>query len=198
MAVPLIGPFMLEQSLLRHWIEKAREGDAAAFERIVLLHERMVLRTAQRLLMNTEDAKDAAQEVFLRLHKNLGRFREDKELGPWVYRMTVNVCLDSKRRSRASVPMEQAAEPRDKAPNPEQVVRAAQERELIAEAMRRLPARERAAIVLRDLEGCSTADTAQILRSSEGTVRSQISTARAKIRSFVAERLARRANGGGT
>jgi len=196
MAVPLTGQvwtgaFMLEQSLLRHWIEKARAGDAAAFERIMRLHERMVLRTAQRLLMNTEDAKDAAQEVFLKMHKNLGRFREDQYLAPWLYRMTVNVCLDSKRRAKACVPMEQAAEPRDSARGPEEALSATQERDLIKAALRQLPERERAAIVLRDLEGCSTAETAGILGSSEGTVRSQISTARVKIRKFVAAQLRR-------
>lgn len=182
---------MSEQSLLGHWIEKARTGDTAAFERIMLLHERMVLRTAQRLLLNAEDAKDAAQEVFLKMHKNLGRFREDKELAPWLYRMTVNVCLDSKRRRRPGMPIEHAAEPQDTALDPEEALRAAQERNLVEAALRQLPERERAAIVLRDLEGCSTAEAAGILGSSEGTVRSQISTARTKIRKFVAEQLSK-------
>jgi RNA polymerase sigma-70 factor, ECF subfamily len=196
MAVPLAGAFMLEQSLLRHWIQKARAGDAAAFERIMLLHERMVLRTAQRLLMNSEDAKDAAQEVFLKMHKNLGRFRDNKDLGPWLYRMTVNVCLDSKRRRKAGVPLEEAAEPWDSAPDPEEALSAAQDRTLVNAALRRLPERERAAIVLRDLEGWSTAETADILGSSEGTIRSQISTARTKIKRFIAGQLGRPAAGG--
>ncbi|HEX3681235.1 MAG TPA: sigma-70 family RNA polymerase sigma factor [Bryobacteraceae bacterium] len=200
MAVPLTSEvwtaaFMLEQSPLRHWIEQAKAGDASAFERIMVLHERMVLRTAQRLLMNAEDAKDAAQEVFLKLHKKLGRFREDKDLAPWLYRMTVNVCLDSKRRVRTGVPREQALEPRDGARGPEEAFRAAQERDLLQAALRQLSERERAAIVLRDLEGCSTAQAAAILGSSEGTVRSQISSARVKIRKFIAERLRRRGGG---
>jgi RNA polymerase sigma-70 factor, ECF subfamily len=200
MAVPLTGEvwtgaFILEQTLLRHWIERARAGDASAFERIMLLHERMVLRTAQRLLMNAEDAKDAAQEVFLKLHKNLGRFRDDEDLAPWLYRMTVNVCLDSKRRARAAVPMEQAAEPRDSARGPEEALHAIEERDLLQAALRQLPERERAAIVLRDLEGCSTAEAAAMLGSSEGTVRSQISTARVKIKKFIIGRLSRRGGG---
>src|ERR1700761_6982866 len=147
MAVPLAGAFMLEQTLLRHWIEKAKAGDAAAFGRIMLLHERMVLRTAQRLLLNTEDAKDAAQEVFLKMHKHLGRFRENQDLAPWLYRMTVNVCLDSKRRTKSGVPMAQTAEPPDRARDPEQAFCAAQERDLLHAALSRLPERERAAIV---------------------------------------------------
>jgi|SRR5579875_341055 len=190
------GAIRLEQSLLRHWIEKAKAGDEEAFERILLAHERMVLRTAQRLLLDTEDAKDAAQEVFLKLHRKLGRFREDGDLGPWLYRMTVNVCLDSKRRGRAGMGIDETAEPRDTALGPEEALRAAQERQLLMTALRQLPERERAAIVLRDLEGCSTAEAADILGSSEGTVRSQISSARVKIKKFVAERLKRPGAGG--
>ena len=78
MTCPIPGPIRLEQTLLRHWIERARESDANAFERILRLHERMVLRTAQRVLLNEEDAKDVAQEVFLKLHRHLGSFREEK------------------------------------------------------------------------------------------------------------------------
>jgi RNA polymerase sigma-70 factor, ECF subfamily len=182
---------MSEQSLLRHWIERARAGDADAFERILRLHERMVLRTAQRVLLNEEDAKDAAQEVFLKLHRHLGRFRKDQDLGPWLYRMTVNVCLDWRRRARPGVPIEQAAEPRDAAGDPEDAMHAAQQRQFLRAALRQLPERERAALVLRDIEGCTTAEAAAILGSSEGTVRSQISTARARIRKFLAGQLGR-------
>lgn len=182
--------------MLRHYIQQAKGGDASAFERIILVHERMVLRTAQRLLLNAEDARDAAQEVFLKMHKNLGSFREEKALAPWLYRMTVNVCLDSKRRRRTGVPMEETAELRDSARDPEEALCAAEERELVKAALRQLPERERAAIVLRDVDGLSTAEAAAILGSSEGTVRSQISTARTKIRKFIAGRLSRPAMGG--
>lgn len=177
------------RSMLRQWIEKAKTGDQAAFERILILHERMVLQTAQRLLLNVEDAKDAAQEVFLRLHRHLGRFHDDKDFIPWLYRMTVNICLDSKRRSKDNVSIEQTREVTDASLDPEQALRVAQERALLIAALCRLPGRERLAIVLRDLEGHSTAEVAGILGSSEGTVRSQISTGRAKIRKFVLEQL---------
>jgi RNA polymerase sigma-70 factor, ECF subfamily len=196
MAVPFTAHFMFERTLLRHRIERARAGDAAAFESILVEHQRMVLRTAQRLLMDADEAKDAAQEVFLRLHRNLGRFREDADLKPWLYRITVNICLDSKRRSKLSLSIDHAPEPPDTAPDPEQSLRAAEERALVTEALRQLPGRERAAIVLRDLEGCTTAEVAEILGSSETTVRSQISTGRARIRNFVFERLRKPPAGG--
>jgi RNA polymerase sigma-70 factor, ECF subfamily len=191
MAVPWIGYFMLEQSLLRQLIKEAKSGDAAAFERIIIVHERMVLRLAQRLLLNREDAKDAAQEVFIRLHRNLSRFQEEKDFGPWLYRMTVNICRDSLRRSPRGPSSDLILEIPDRALDPEQSLLLAQRQKLVLSALESLSAREREVIVLRDLEGCSTSEVAQALRISEATVRSQISTARVKIKRFVMTRFRR-------
>ncbi len=69
-------------------------GDAAAFEQIVVRHERRVLTLSWRLLGAMEDAQDAAQEVFLRIFKYLHRFDSRKPFEPWLVRMTVNVCRD--------------------------------------------------------------------------------------------------------
>jgi RNA polymerase sigma-70 factor (ECF subfamily) len=137
----------------------------------VLLHERLVLRLAQRLLLNRDMAQDAAQEVFLRLHGKLSKFQEGKELGPWLYRITVNVCHDLRRRSKPVLPLDLAPVPSDDTPDPEQLVQRAQRRELVAAALEELTRREREAIVLRDLEGLSTAEVARILGSTETTVR---------------------------
>ena len=184
---------MLEQNLLRQWIKEAKAGDFAAFERIVLLHERLVLRFAQRFLLNREDAKDAAQEVFLRLHRNLNRFEEDRDLLPWLYRMTANICFDIARRSKPALQADGTSDPVDDSLNPEQAFSRKQEHALIAIGLAELSPHERMAIVLRDLEGRSTAEVAQTMGSSESTVRSQISTGRVKLRDFVMNRIRRRA-----
>jgi RNA polymerase sigma-70 factor (ECF subfamily) len=191
MAVPWSGHFMLEYTLLRQWIESAKTGDEAAFERILVMHEKLVLRVARRILPDPEDAKDAAQEVFLRLHRNLQRFEADKQLTPWLYRMTVNIALDVCRRSKRNEAFEPNAEPVDRTPDPEQTLLGEQRRRIIAAALTRLSPKERAAIVLRDMEGLSTADVARILESSETTVRSHISTGKAKLKSIVEARLRR-------
>lgn len=192
MAVPWTADFMLEQSLLREWIKQAKAGDLDAFERILRAHERTVLRFARLLLGNGEDAKDAAQEVFVRLFKHLGRFREDGEVGPWLYRVTANVCHDLRRRRKQSMRAEEIEAPAD-AEDPEQALTAAQQRAMLAAALETLTERERAAIVLRDMEGFSTAEVARILGSSETTVRSQISTGRVKLKTFIARKLRRKA-----
>jgi RNA polymerase sigma-70 factor (ECF subfamily) len=182
---------MAEQGLLRELVRNAKCGDAAAFERIIALHEHMVLRVAQRLLANNEDAKDTAQEVFLRLHRKLGRLEEDRDLAPWLYRVTVNVCRDVVRRSRKSAPMNEAESVASDEEGPEAAAITAQQKRLVLAALARLTHREREAVVLRDLEGRTTSEIAGILGSSEGTVRSQLSTGRVKIRNYIADRTRR-------
>src|SRR5690242_14629893 len=76
----------------------AQAGDRAAFERLMRQHERLVLTTALRLLGNREDARDAAQEVFLRLYRNLAKVESARNLAGWLYRVTVNVCHDQRRK----------------------------------------------------------------------------------------------------
>src|SRR5689334_10346638 len=81
--------------------ERAKSGDVAAFEEIFDSYQRKVLLTAWRILGNREDARDAAQEVFLRVYKYLGRFRSDQDFAAWLYRIIVNVCRDhAQKRGR--------------------------------------------------------------------------------------------------
>lgn len=162
--------------------EAAGAGEQARFERLMAEHERMVLRTAFRLMGSSEDARDAAQEVFLRLFRHLGRIDEERDLRPWLYRVTVNVCHDLRRRSaHDELTDAQAAAGAD----PEETAGAAERLRRLERALRRLPEKERAALVLRDIEGLPSREVAAILGSSEATVRSQIASARLKLRTWI-------------
>ncbi len=176
-------------------VERARVGDAGAFERLLRAHERQVVSTAWRLLGRLEDAEDAAQEVFLRLYRHLGRFDARRALEPWLYRVTVNVCRDLGRRQRRwPAPLEDSPEVgRMAASGPDPAARAAleEERRIVEEALRTLAEKERAALVLRDVEGLSTRQVAEVLGSKEVTVRSQICRARVKIKNYRQKRLSR-------
>lgn len=173
-------------------VERAKAGDPAAFEELIDCYQRKVLSTAWRMLANREDAHDAAQEVFLRVHKYLHGFRSDQDFAAWLYRIIVNVCRDQirKRGGRhqfASFESEREAGTLEALVSSEDVEANAiksQQRALIAEALDTLSTKERAAIVLRDLEGLSTEEVARVLGSSQATVRSQISSARAKIKQY--------------
>ena len=165
-------------------------ADLAVFERIMAQSERLVLRTALRLLNNQPDAQDAAQEVFLRLYKHLGAL-DERGCQAWLYRVTVNVCRDIARSRRRSVALEELPEPAAPQPGTQHDVERAQQREIVRRGLARLGEKERAALVLRDVEGLSTREVADILGSSENTVRSQICSARLKLRDF-ASRVLRR------
>ncbi len=166
-------------------IAAARAGDLAAFESLMRQHERLVLVTAVRLLGKLEDAQDASQEVFLRLYRNLGKIDGPQNLPGWLYRVTVNVCHDMTRRRPAAVPVEELPELAATGADPQQSATQAERRRALLMSLRFLSEKERAAIVLRDLEGLSTEETARALGSSQATVRSQISKARIKVRAFM-------------
>lgn len=177
---------------LRILLLRAKAGDLAAFEQLIVLHEQRVFKTALRLLRNVEDAQDAAQETFLRLHKHLGGFDEERSFPSWLYRIVINVCRDLNRRrgKHLAAPLDEATAPAagaasaSAAKGPFELAERQQQRQWIAASLATLSDKERAALVLRDLEGLPTAEVAKILGSSEATVRSQISTARLKIKKF--------------
>src|SRR5215471_19212139 len=79
-------------------VTRARTGDALAFERIMLATEQRVVSIAWRMLGNRDDARDAAQEVYLRVFKYLARFRAGEDFRGWLYRITINVCRDLARK----------------------------------------------------------------------------------------------------
>jgi RNA polymerase sigma-70 factor (ECF subfamily) len=160
------------------------EESERSFDDLFALHQQRVLRTAYRLLGRVEDAQDAAQEVFLRLLKNMHRIDGDAQA--WLYRVTVNLCND--RYRRRPIVMDMVADVPDSAPNPEQTLTIEERKRLLMEGLQTLPERERAAVVLRDIEGLSTREVAAILDVEEVTVRSQISMARVKLAKYVGRR----------
>ena len=153
----------------------------AFFERLVRLHERMVLGVAYRLLGRMEDAQDAAQEVFLKLFQKREQIQGDPK--PWLYRVTVNVCNDwYRKRTLIAEPDEHVADPSTDALT---TITLDERKRLLARGLETLGERERAAIVLRDIEGLSTQEVAKILGVEEVTVRSQICVARVKLAKYV-------------
>jgi RNA polymerase sigma-70 factor (ECF subfamily) len=169
--------------------ERAVTGDRAAFEQIWIRHERRIVTVAFRLLGRLEDAQDVAQEIFIRASRYLHRFDPKKPIEPWLIRMTVNVCRTASRKRRMTEHLFVDVDPqfvdRSASRDPHTELAEAQQRELLHRALAELPERERAAIVLRDIEGFSTAEVAEILGSSEATVRVQLSSARIKVKNAI-------------
>ena len=180
-------------------IVQAKSGDSAAFEQLIMIFQRRVFSTAWRMLGNEEDARDAAQEAFLRTFKYLGAFKLNQDFSGWLYRIVINACRDLARKRRyrdqtTSIDAAYESGTLDAIQSRDDVEAAAiksQELNMISEALSTLSKKERAALVLRDLEGLPTEQVARILGSSQATVRSQISSARTKIKLYH-ERLKKR------
>ncbi len=143
-------------------------------------HKAMVFRTAWRILGEKSDAEDVTQEVFLRLYKT-----KEEPTAPWIYRITVNLCLDQIRKRKPQAgesTLEALATPQR---NPEQQLDLEQKRQRLARLIARLPERERACIVLRDLEGLNSREVAEILDCTEATVRTSIHRAKEKLKQWM-------------
>lgn len=171
-------------------VARARAGDTTAFGELVAEHQQTVLRTAWRLVRNVEDARDIAQEAFLRLHRHLSRLDPERDPAPWLYRVTTNLGLTALRRRKrqpetAFVSARGVTKISAGRPEQERVGEAADARRVLASALDRLSGKERAAIVLRDLEGLEVAEVAKALGCRRGTVRAHLSRGRLKLRRAV-------------
>jgi RNA polymerase sigma-70 factor, ECF subfamily len=180
----------------RDLLGRVREGDARAFEVVMRRHERLVLGVALRLLGDQEDARDAAQEVFLRLYRFGYAIEPGNPVKPWLYRVAVNVCNDMLRQrvsARRVFASDHSIEEWDGAEDghAEGALLAAQQRQVLRLALAKLPNRERMALVLRDVEGLETEEVARMLGTSAVTVRAHVSRGRMRLKRIV-ERMMRR------
>jgi RNA polymerase sigma-70 factor (ECF subfamily) len=163
--------------------ETDEANKTAAFDRAVRQSEAQILRIAYRILGNWADAEDVAQDVFIRLHGHGLTFANETALNAWLYRVTVNRSIDRRRSAR---PTYELPEVSAGASSAEADLLRGEQKRLLMNALASLPPRERAAVVLREIEEVSTAEVAVALGSTEGTVRSQVSRAIARLRTLLA------------
>ena len=169
-------------------IRRAAGGDRRAFDRLVVVKRERVVRTAYQVTGDLEDARDVAQSVFLRLWHVLPRFDPGQRFDTWLYRITVNAAIDL-LRTRGPKGMLQPL-PEDpsvlEAEGSDVAVDAALDLKDVQRAFRHLASRlspeQRAAFVLREIEGLETAEVARILDVTESTVRNHLLQARRTLR----------------
>jgi len=169
-------------------IRKAAGGDRRAFDRLVVVKRERVVRTAYQVTGDLEDARDVAQSVFLRLWRVLPRFDPGQRFDTWLYRITVNAAIDL-LRTRGPKGMLQPL-PEDpsvlEAEGSDGGLEAGLDLRDLQRAFSRLAARlspkQRAAFVLREIEGLETAEVARILDVTESTVRNHVLQARRTLR----------------
>lgn len=184
----------------RALIERAQGGDREAFEDLVHRYDRDVLRIALNILHRPEDARDVYQEAFLKIYKNLPRFRFECSFYTWAYRIVTNVCLDHLRR-RSSRPEDQApdaASNRNGEPIPgdffdrqaDQTATSDPERRMqgieisrrISSALTSLTPRERMVFEMKHYQGLKLKDIGDALGTTEETVKNSLFRATRKLR----------------
>ncbi|MBI4278990.1 MAG: RNA polymerase sigma factor [Armatimonadetes bacterium] len=172
----------------RSLIEAFRRGEESAYTALVVKHRDAVYRIARRFLGNHEDAADIAQEVLIRVYKALPAFDGRCAFRTWLYRITVNLCIDHRDRWSRAPQIALDEVPREPVDDQDPAEAVAQ-RELgrqVARAIQDLPPRQRAAVVLRLYHDLPYADIARILECAEGTVKATMFAALAKLRRALA------------
>lgn len=169
-------------------IERASGGDPSAFNRLMEAHERRMYAVALRMCGNREDAQDCLQEAMLRIYRSISSFKGQSSFGTWVYRITMNTCLDELRRKKNKQStsldglLDTGWSPQDESASPEKHAVQSETRRLLHQAIQDLPEDMRSAIVLRDIQGLSYEEIAQALDINVGTIKSRISRGRDKLR----------------
>jgi RNA polymerase sigma-70 factor (ECF subfamily) len=174
-------------------VHAAKRGDVSAFEQLVKRYDRNVFRIAQHITQNREDAEDVVQDAFLKAYENLDRFQENSKFYTWLVRIAVNESLMKLRRRRSDrtvsldedIETEEDTMPREVAdwsPNPEQLYKQGELKDILRRTIQGLPASFRTVFVLRDVEGLSTEETAEALDLSIPAVKSRLLRARLQLR----------------
>ena len=169
-------------------LRRTQKGDADAFEELMAGQESRMYAIALRMMGNREDAQDCAQEAMVRIYRAMSAFKGQSSLATWIYRITMNTCLDELRRkkNRPSTSLDnlldQGWSPSDGDNSPERRAIQSETRKTLAGAIRDLPEDMRSSIVLRDVQGYSYDEIAQMLDVNVGTIKSRISRGREKLR----------------
>ena len=177
----------MDELLLR----RAQGGDPGAFEELMTPLEQLVWRVCWHYTGNREAAEDCGQEAMIRIWRNLANYRGECALESWVYRIAANCCMDwlrkKKRDKSVSVePLrEQGFDPADDAPGTEEQVVQKDERRRLREAIRQLPDDQREALILTQLEKVPYEEAARALGVSEGTVKSRVNRAKARLKEIL-------------
>jgi RNA polymerase sigma-70 factor, ECF subfamily len=174
-------------------VHAAKQGDVSAFEELLRCNQGRVFRVAQHITGSREDAEEVVQEAFLKAFQNLDRFEERSRFSTWVTRITVNTALMRirSRRGHETVPLHEEApddrsapaeEVADWRPDPEQRYGRNELHAILARALAGLPQSYSTVFLLRDVEGFSTAETAEALGLSATAVKARLLRARLQLR----------------
>jgi RNA polymerase sigma-70 factor (ECF subfamily) len=164
-------------------VHATKRGNVVAFEELVKRYDRKIFRIAQHITRNREDAQDVVQKTFLKAFQKLDQFQENSQFSTWLVRITINQSLMNLRKlhRKREVPLDDdfqtdgdvamPLEVADWAPNPEQSYEASELRAILIEVLESLQPGLSLAFVLRDIEGLTTEQTAEVMQISQAAIR---------------------------
>jgi RNA polymerase sigma-70 factor (ECF subfamily) len=179
-------------------VRRCQEGDVSAFQTLVERYQQRAVRLSYRYVKNQEDAEDIAQDAFIRVFRSIKDFRNESQFYTWFYRILVNLSLDHLRRNKQKgveyqdgvlLRSQSAAEVQQKGSSPREQLWKKQRRIAITQAIETLPDDQRTTVVLREIDGLSYEEIAQVTKVPIGTVMSRLYYARRKLQDKLKEYL---------
>jgi RNA polymerase sigma-70 factor (ECF subfamily) len=182
-------------------VERCRRGDSAAMERLILKYQNRIYNTILKMCANADDAAELTQETFVKIIENIDKFAGRSSFYTWAFRVAVNLTLNfcqrsvraghisldaggSERDQRAKVQLKEFLSD-DSSPDPAAVAQNKELCEIVVRALTKLDEPQRAVVVLRDIEGMSYAQIAEVLNLQLGTVKSRLSRARSNLKEIL-------------
>jgi RNA polymerase sigma-70 factor (ECF subfamily) len=181
-----------EQSL----VKRAKNGDLEAYEEIIKLYDKKVFSLIFNMIRNQDDVEDIAQEVFIKIYRNLKNFKEESSLYTWIYRITVNICIDEMKKRKQVVYLDEKIQVQDgeievQIPDTgkplEEIAEDKDIKDRLINCINKLPENARIMIALRDIKEFSYQEIAEILNLNIGTVKSKINRARNMLKALLGQ-----------
>lgn len=179
-------------------IQRCKDGDIESFEELIRSHKQRVYNIALKMLSNTEDAMDVSQEAFIKVYRSIGKFNMESSFSTWLYKVVVNTCLDFIKKNKKLdkvYSIDEFIENREvnlnqqglknKYDTPEEALDKKIKRQTINRAINELPENFRTVIILRDIQGFSYEEIANITNCSLGTVKSRIKRGRESLKKLI-------------
>ena len=178
---------MVEPDQEKEWLEQSRQGDHVAFENVIHKYQRMIHSVTYRMTGSLSDAEDLAQDTFIRAFQQLASYRGEAKFSSWLCRVAMNACLNWRQREvrRLEIHTQWAKDTLSSDSSDETEASGVLESQRVQAALDRLPAKQRAAMILTVYEEMSHAEAARALGCSEATVSWRVFAARTKLKRWL-------------
>jgi RNA polymerase sigma-70 factor, ECF subfamily len=175
-------------------LDRCRNGDQSALEELVLKYQDKIYNLCRHMLQDPSNAEDAAQDIFIKACRNLKKFTPEASFYTWLYRIAVNTCLDHRKKPFFESLFKSTDEgdtylvdQTSNMPSPERLYESKLIGDALQKSLKLLSPKLRVVIILKEIEGLSYVEIAEVLDTSIGTVKSRISRAREEIRNLMEE-----------